>query len=121
MEVGSALRFLFQIKDARLSNKSLTQFFDTTAFAPQPLGTIGTAQRNSLFGPNFRHVDLSIFKDFPVTERLKVQFRAESFNLGNTPQFSVPNNTFGNAQFGQVTSTQTGTERHVQFALRLQF
>jgi hypothetical protein len=53
-----------QIKDARLSNKSQAEFFDVTAFAPQPLGTIGTAQRNSLFGPNFRHVDLSIFRTF---------------------------------------------------------
>jgi hypothetical protein len=53
-----------QTGDARLSHKTLSQFFDTTKFAPQPLGTVGTTQRNSLFGPDFRHVDLSLFKIF---------------------------------------------------------
>ena len=115
-----------QIKDARLSNKSLTQFFDTTAFAPQPLGTIGTAQRNSLFGPNFRHVDLSIFKDFPVTERIKVQFRAESFNISNTPNFYIGNGSsgasFGNPAFGAISQTDPNyTPREYQFALKAHF
>jgi hypothetical protein len=59
-----------QIADPRLGHKTLTQFFNTAAFAPQPLGTVGTAQRNSIFGPNFRHVDLSLFKTFAITERV---------------------------------------------------
>jgi hypothetical protein len=66
-------------------------------------------------------VDFSLFKDFSITERWRVQFRAESFNIGNTPQFNVPDNTLGNVRFGQVTSTQVGSERHLQFQLRLQF
>ena len=115
-----------QIKDARLSHKSLTEFFDTTAFAPQPLGTIGTAQRNSLFGPNFRHVDLSIFKDFPVTEGVKLQFRAESFNISNTPNFYIGNGSsaasFGNPAFGTVSQTDPNyTPREYQFALKAHF
>ena len=115
-----------QIKDARLGHKSLTEFFDTTAFAPQPLGTIGTAQRNSLFGPNFRHVDLSIFKDFPVTERVKLQFRAESFNVSNTPNFYIGNGSsaasFGNPAFGTVSQTDPNyTPREYQFALKAHF
>ncbi len=115
-----------QIKDARLSHKSQTEFFDTTAFAPQPLGTIGNAQRNSLFGPDFRHVDLSIFKDFPITERLKVQFRAESFNISNTPNFYIGNGSsgasFGNPAFGGVSQTDPNyTPREYQFALKAHF
>jgi hypothetical protein len=115
-----------QIKDARLGHKSLTEFFDTTAFAPEPLGTIGTAQRNSLFGPNFRHVDLSIFKDFPVTERVKLQFRAESFNISNTPNFYIGNGSsaasFGNPAFGAVSQTDPNyTPREYQFALKAHF
>jgi hypothetical protein len=115
-----------QIKDARLSHKSLTEFFDVTAFAPQPLGTVGTAQRNSLFGPNFRHVDLSIFKDFPVTERVKLQFRAESFNISNTPNFYIGNGSsaasFGNPAFGTVSQTDPNyTPREFQFALKAHF
>jgi hypothetical protein len=71
--------------------------------------------------PATRSVDFSIFKDFAFTERFKLQFRAESFNIANTPQFSTPDNTLGDSNFGKVTGTQTGSERHVQFALRLQF
>ncbi len=76
---------------ARLSHKTLSEFFNTAAFAPQPLGTVGNTQRNSLFGPDFRHVDLSLFKTFPVTERVNVQFRIECFNISNTPNFYMAN------------------------------
>ena len=86
-----------QIRDARLGHKTLAHFFNTAAFAPQPLGTVGNTQRNSLFGPDFRHVDLSIFKNFPVTERVNVQFRAESFNISNTPNFYIGNGSSGEA------------------------
>jgi hypothetical protein len=115
-----------QIKNPRLGKKTLGEFFDTTAFAPQPLGTIGTTQRNSLFGPDFRHVDLSIFKDFPVTERVKVQFRAEAFNISNTPNFYIGNGSsaasFGNPAFGTVSQTDPNyTPREYQFALKAHF
>lgn len=115
-----------QIKNPRLGNKTLGEFFDTNAFAPQPLGTIGTTQRNSLFGPDFRHVDLSIFKDFPVTERVKVQFRAEAFNISNTPNFYIGNGSsaasFGNPAFGTVSQTDPNyTPREYQFALKAHF
>jgi hypothetical protein len=115
-----------QISDARLSNKSQAEFFDVTAFAPQPLGTIGSAHRNSLFGPDFRHVDLSVFKDFPVTERIKLQFRAESFNISNTPNFYIGNGSsgasFGNPAFGAISQTDPNyTPREYQFALKAHF
>ncbi len=113
------------LSDAR-GSRSNAQFFNTAAFAPQPLGTIGSTKRNSLFGPDFRHVDLSIFKDFPVTERLKVQFRAESYNISNTPNFYIGNGnsaaSFGNSAFGQVSQTDPNyTPRLFQFALKAQF
>ena len=113
------------LRDAR-GPKTNAQFFNTAAFAPQPLGTIGSTGRNSLFGPNFRHVDLSIFKDFPVSERVNVQFRAESYNISNTPNFYIGNGTstsqFGNASFGQVSQTDPNyTPRLFQFALKAQF
>jgi hypothetical protein len=115
-----------QIMDARLSHKTLSHFFNTAAFAPQPLGTVGSAQRNSLFGPNFRHVDLSIFKTFPITERLGVQFRAESYNISNTPNFYMPNgnagDAFGNSAFGSISQTDPNyTPRQYQFALKVLF
>ncbi len=116
-----------QISDPRTGHKSLSHFFNTAAFAPQPLGTIGSTQRNSMVGPNFRHVDLSVFKNFPVTERVNLQFRVECFNISNTPSFYVPNNnssnqSFGNAAFGTISNTDPNyTPRQYQFALKAQF
>jgi hypothetical protein len=116
-----------QIGDPRLGHKTLTEFFNTADFAPQPLGTIGNTQRNSLFGPDFRHVDLSLFKTFPVTERVNVQFRVESFNISNTPNFFLANNnsanqTFGNASFGTISATDPNyVPRQYQFVLKVQF
>jgi hypothetical protein len=116
-----------QIGDPRLAHKSLTEFFNTAAFVPQPLGTVGNVQRNSLFGPDFRHVDLSLFKNFPVTQRVNVQFRVEAFNISNTPNFYIRNNgqpeqEFGNAGFGQITQTDPNyNPRQYQFVLKLQF
>ncbi len=115
-----------QIADPRLGHKTLTHFFNTAAFAPQPLGTIGTAQRNSIFGPNFRHVDLSLFKTFAITERVGLQFRAESYNISNTPNFYMPNgnagDSFGNPAFGTISQTDPNyTPRQYQFALKALF
>ena len=55
-----------------------------------PLRQLGTG---ILEGPGFKNVDFSMFKNFGITERVKLQFRAEFFNLLNTPQFNVPNRT----------------------------
>lgn len=115
------------IADPRSGHKTLTEFFNTAAFAPQPLGTIGNTQRNSLFGPDFRHVDLSLFKNFPVTERVNLQFRVESFNISNTPNFFIANNNsanqqFGNAAFGTISATDPNyVPRQYQFVLKAQF
>jgi hypothetical protein len=116
-----------QIGNPNLSHKTLSEFFNTAAFAPQTLGTVGSTQRNSLYGPDFRHIDLSLFKTFPVTERLNVQFRAESYNLSNTPNWFIGNNNtgnqeLGNAAFGTVSAVDPNyVPREFQFALKLQF
>jgi hypothetical protein len=96
---------------------SLSQFFNTSAFAPQPLGTIGNTQRDSLTGPHFRHVDVSLVKNFPVTERVNMQFRVETFNISNTPNLFIANNNssnqaFGNASFGTRFQLPTRTTFH---------
>jgi hypothetical protein len=114
-----------QIADPR-GNRSLNHFFNTAAFVPQPTGTVGTTPRNSLFGPNFRHVDLSLFKDFAVTERVNLQFRAESYNISNTPSYIVTlgsgNAQLGNPAFGTITDFDKNyTPRLYQFALKAQF
>jgi hypothetical protein len=115
-----------QLGDARISSPSISHFFNTTKFAPQALGTVGSAERNSLFGPHFRHVDLSLFKNYPVTERVNLQFRVEAFNISNTPNFYMqngqPGDAFGNAAFGTIAQTDPNyTPRQYQFVLKAQF
>jgi len=99
------------------------------AFAPQPLGTVGNEARNAFFGPDFRHLDLSFFKDFPIRETLKLQFRTEVFNISNTPNYFINNNVnsspptlVGNSSFGKTQATDPNyTPRQFQFVLRLLF
>ena len=93
----------------------------------QQLGTVGNEVRNTLFGPNFRHIDLSVFKDCAVTERATLQFRAEGFNITNTTNWYIQNNNnsstqLGASTFGQVTNTDPNyAPRIFQFALKAQF
>ena len=112
-----------QIGNANAGNIHTTkEWFNTSAFAAQAPGLLGNARRNCIYGPPLRHLDVSLTKDFPIRETAKLQFRVESFNLTNTPNFAEPNTTLGSPTFGQITSTATGSNpRLLQFALRLSF
>lgn len=114
------------IANPKVGSPTLSHYFNTAAFAPQPLGTIGTTQRDALFGPHFRHVDMSLFKDFAVTERVSLQFRAEAYNISNTPSYILldgsGNVQLGNSAFGTVSNTDANyNPRQFQFALKAQF
>jgi hypothetical protein len=82
--------------------------------------TYGNSARNALYGPGRVNLDWSVFKNFSITERARIQFRAEMFNLFNTPQFDLPNTAIGNPAAGRITAT-VGNNRQVQLALRLSF
>lgn len=108
-------------KSAPSAGRTAAQWFDTSAVtAPRP-GTNGNLGLQSNNQPGQKYLDLSLFKAVNISERFKVQFRAEAFNLANTPQYDRPNNTQGNPNFGVITGTQQGTQRRTQFALRLMF
>ncbi len=96
-------------------------WFDTGAVAAPASLTGGNLGLQSNYGPPTRNLDFSLFKDIRITERFGLQFRTESFNIANTPQFNVPNRNRQDRIFGQVTSSASGSERHIQFSLRLQF
>jgi hypothetical protein len=66
-------------------------------------------------------VSSSVFKSFHITERIKAQFRFESFNTFNTPWFGQANNTLGNARFGLLGNAQTNDPRSTQAALKVNF
>ncbi|HVZ84666.1 MAG TPA: TonB-dependent receptor [Terracidiphilus sp.] len=102
--------------------RNLQHWFNTAAFAivsgqsnsnPIP----GNAGRNLVRGPGYTNEDLSLFKNFTLPERLSLQFRAESFNVLNTPHYDNPNANFSQGNFGTITSV--GGERIMQFALKL--
>jgi hypothetical protein len=67
-----------------------------------------------------KNFDFSMIKNTQLAERFSLQFRAEFFNLFNTPQFGPPNTSFGAGPFGTVSS-QINAARIIQLALKLQF
>jgi outer membrane receptor protein involved in Fe transport len=112
-------------QNIRVSNPTVGvagQFLDPAAFAlPAPF-TLGNSTRNVGYGPNQSAVNMSLFKTFKLTEILNLQFRTEVFNLPNHPVFGNPNSSFGNVNYGKITSTASiYTPRQIQFALKLLF
>jgi hypothetical protein len=119
--------------------RTLSNWFNTCAYIEQADGLNGDERRNSLYGPHAQHWDLSVGKEFAIHEQMKIQFRAEGFNITNTPNFGLPGtnmaSSFGQAQqgggpgggppgppFGSITATATGSNpRQMQFALRLTY
>lgn len=113
-------------------------FFDPLAFRPVTDARFGTAGFHTLIGPGIVNLDAGIFRNFQVTERIGIQFRAEAFNATNTPHFANPGNNVSNLQlnpdgsiralggFTEITGLQnTGRdgidERVFRFGLRLSF
>ena len=82
--------------------------------------TFGNEGRNDLRSDWFKNLDLSIFREFPVTESKRFEFRFEAFNLTNTPTWGIPNATVNQPLFGEVTSTRS-VERQIQFALKFYY
>jgi len=107
------------VGNAKLSNATTAQWFNTAAFAFPPQGTFGNAGRNILEGPGFQNVNMSILKNTRFNERVNLQFRAEAFNLFNHPNFNLPDNFLGSPTFGRITSARD--PRHIQFGLKLLF
>jgi hypothetical protein len=100
------------------SQRKPGRYFNTAAFATAPQFVIGTASRNPVRGPAYRDFDLALVKHTRLMEQTAVEFRAEIFDITNTPAFAQPNGSFGSAAFGSITSTTTDP-RVVQFAVRL--
>jgi len=80
-------------------------YFDTTAFQVVNTARIGTAGYEILRGPSARNVDASLFREFALTERFKLQIRAEAFNVTNTPHFATPSGNASSTGFGFITAT----------------
>ncbi len=112
-------------QNLRVSNPTVGvggQFLDPAAFALPAAFTLGNSSRNQGYGPNQSVINASLFKTFKVYEGWNLQFRTEMFNVPNHPVFGNPNTSFGNANYGKITTTAgVYTPRQIQFALKLLF
>ena len=101
------------------------QWYNPAAFILPAAGTYGNLGRGSLIGPGLADVDLSVFKITPLSERAKLEFRAEFFNLFNRVNFDLPNTTaFANGAASPsagLISTLATNPRQIQFGLKLLF
>ncbi len=106
-------------------------WFDPNAFAPVTAVRFGNTGRNILRGPGSFQLDASLFRNFQVTEKVRLQFRAESFSLTNTPRFGNPGATVSNmtrnadgsirALNGYTEVLGASGEREIRFALKMFF
>ena len=103
----------------RTRDEIVRQYFNTSAFVANALGTFGNIGRNSLVGPGYANVDIGLHKNFPVTQSVRIQFRAEAFNLFNRVNFDNPNSDRSSANFGRILTAKD--PRILQFALRASF
>ncbi len=102
--------------DHRLAFPKLIAGFEAEAVDYK---TLGSAGNGTVRGPGLYQYDLSVQKNFRLSEKLNLEFRTEFFNLTNTPQFSTPNRNVFATNFGEITGAQG--ERDIQFGLKLVF
>ncbi|HJX91600.1 MAG TPA: TonB-dependent receptor [Pyrinomonadaceae bacterium] len=105
--------------DLPTSQQTTAQFFNTAAFTVAPQFTLGNSSRNPVRGPHYHNADLAIIRRVTFAESKSLQFRAEFFNLTNTPPLGSPNVVVGAAGFGSIISA--GDPRVIQLGLKFEF
>jgi hypothetical protein len=123
---GSAGQWPNRIGSGAVANQTINQWFNPADFVSPGQYTFGNSGRNILYGPGTKQMDLSAFKDFMFNAEgsRRLEFRAEAFNVMNTPQFNNPNAQIGNPAAGTITSAGAPllfqrTSREIQLALKL--
>ena len=96
------------------------KWFNTAAFQVAPQFTLGSASRNPVRGPDYTDADIALIKHTRLREQADLEFRAEIFNLTNTPAFGQPNGTLGSSAFGTIIATATDP-RVIQFGLKFNY
>ena len=108
------------------ANQSINNWLNPAAFAVPAAGTFGNSSRGVFYGPGLNNIDLSAIKNTSITESVKLQLRAEIFNILNHPNFGQPGSTLGTSGFGVVFNTLGrtigfGTSRQIQLSGRINF
>jgi hypothetical protein len=101
------------------AGRGASQWFNKSAFTAAAQFGIGDSSRNPVRGPGLQDADLMLGKTFRISERASLEFRAEVFNVSNTPPLNDPNGSFGSAAFGTIASA--GNPRDFEFAGKLRF
>ena len=100
--------------------QKINEYFNTSAFTVNALGTFGDSPRNPIRNPNYFDVDAGLQKSFPIGQRFHLNFRVEEFNATNHVNFGQPgNNVSAKNTFGKITSA--GDPRILQLVGRLEF
>jgi outer membrane receptor protein involved in Fe transport len=104
------------------SNKGPGKWLNPAAFSipPKAFGSFGDLGRNSLRADWFRNLDLSLFKELPINERYRFEFRFETFNIFNTPTWGIPDQNISDPNFNVISSTRT-VARQLQFGGKFYF
>jgi hypothetical protein len=105
------------VGNPHLASPSPGQWFNTAAFQAPEQFTYGNVGRNTLRADWGRNLDFSIFREFPITESKRLEFRAESFNLTNTPVWGTPSPILNAPNFGRILSI-SNAPRQIQLALK---
>ena len=121
---NSALGFVVQrpnrVSDPNeFAGRTTGKYFNTAAFTPAGPFVIGNSSRDPVRGPGLQNADVMIGKTFRITERVNMEFRAEAFNVSNTPPLNDPNGIFGSSAFGSIISA--GNPRDFEFVLKVHF
>ena len=103
----------------RPHSEIVAQYFDTSKFVANAVGTFGNSSKNMLRGPRYFNTDLALLKVTNVSNTIGLQFRAEFFNIFNNVNFNGPNSNVSSAQFGRITTALD--PRILQFGLKLLF
>lgn len=109
-----------RIGSGKLDNATTDRWFNIDDFVAPAPNTYGNSSRGTLYSPGHFNIDGSLAKSFNFTEKLRLQFRFEAYNLFNTPYFGFPNANIGNPNAGQIRSTLSDN-RSLQGALKLEF
>jgi outer membrane receptor protein involved in Fe transport len=81
-------------------------WFDTSAFVqPKGNGVLGNMRRYQFSGPGLFNLDAAVFRNFPIREKMGLEFRAEAFSVTNTPHFSNPSTSITSSTYGRITGT----------------
>ncbi|HUS04807.1 MAG TPA: hypothetical protein VMZ52_00815, partial [Bryobacteraceae bacterium] len=107
------------VGDWHIDNRSRDKWFNTAAFKAPAAFTFGNSGRNTLRSQGVHRFDMSVFRKFPVKERIFFEFRAEAYNVFNTVTYNAPTTDLANINFGRVLSAMA--PRSMQLSARIHF